>query len=302
MPQRRVLITGASGLLGGALVRSAPAGIAVLAQTRTHALPPALKERVAVEGRFDLADAAKVQEFFQRQAPDAVIHTAARTSAADCERDPQGARRDNVECTERLVALCAPRKMPFVLISTDMVFDGLHAPYQEDARPAPVGVYGQTKVQAEAAALSHPHALIARVALLFGHSPRRNRSPDEALAAAVARGETVSLFRDEFRTPIHALGAARLLWELLLNGRTGLVHVAGRDRVSRWDLGLALARRLGLPERGLKSSSITEYAGHPPRQPDLTLDTTRLSEWLGRPAPSLAESLALPLGPAGRSA
>lgn len=139
---------------------------------------------MAAEERFDLADATRVQEFFQRHAPDAVIHTAARTSAADCERDPPSARRDNVETTERLASLCLPRHLPFVLISTDMVFDGRQAPYQEDAPAAPVGVHGPTKVQAETAALASPRGLVARVALLIGRSPRGNRSPDEALAAA----------------------------------------------------------------------------------------------------------------------
>ncbi|MBI5480691.1 MAG: sugar nucleotide-binding protein, partial [Deltaproteobacteria bacterium] len=118
---------------------------------------------------------------------------------------------------------------------------------------------------------------------------------DEALAAAIGRGESPTLFADEFRTPLHVRQAGALLWELLAGETTGTLHVAGRDRVSRWDLGCALADRLGLPRARLRRGSIRDFRGLPPRCPDVSLDVGRLTRLLGRPAPTLAEGLELPL-------
>jgi dTDP-4-dehydrorhamnose reductase len=313
MPQGKVLITGAAGLLGGALIEAAPAGVAVLAQTRRLALPANLRAKAVAEERLDLLDEASLGDCFQRHAPAGVIHAAARTSAAACEDDPEGARRDNVEASARLARLCAQARILLVQISTDLVFDGRHAPYREDAPTAPLGVYGRTKAQAEELALGCERGLVLRLPLLLGPSPVGRRSPDEQLAQAARRCAQVTLFHDEYRSPIHALAAARLIWELLAlaegsaprEGRTrgvgGLIHVAGRDRVSRWELGLAIAQRLGLDTAFLRSASLKEFTGRPPRPPDLTLDTSRLAALLGRPAPTLAESLALPLGQAGEA-
>jgi dTDP-4-dehydrorhamnose reductase len=295
---RPVLVTGAAGLLGAALCESAPAGRPVVAQVRRTALPPALAARVAVE-RLELLDEAAVAARLDRYRVGAVLHPAARTVPLDCEDHPAAAAADNVEVPRRLVRLCAARGIPLVHVSTDLVFDGRAGPYRETDATAPISVYGRTKAAAEALVTAAPATLVARVPLMLGRSPAGRRSADEAIAAAVRQGAEVTLFDDEWRTPINALLAARLLWELLARGATGIVHVAGRDRITRWELGCAVAARLGLPRERLRRTSLADFRGRPPRPPDVSLDTARLAALVGRPAPSLTESLAAPLCGAG---
>jgi dTDP-4-dehydrorhamnose reductase len=227
-----------------------------------------------------------------------VLHAAARTTPADCEAHPDDAERDNTHVPRLLARLCAARGLRLVHASTDLVFDGRAAPYAEADPPAPLGVYGRTKAAAEAPVMEAPGALVARLPLLLGRSPT-GRTADQGLVAALARGGA-TLFDDEFRTPVSALLAAGLLWELVARGAAGLVHVAGRDRVSRFELGLAVAARLGLPTARLQRASIADFRGAPPRTPDVSLATARLTALTGRPAPSLDESLAAALAPAGR--
>ena len=290
----RVLVTGASGLLGGALVATAPAAVEVVAQTRRLRLPPSLAAR-AVEETLDLRDAAALARVLDRHRPEAVVHTAARTVPSDCEAHPAEAHADNVTATGHLVAACAARGLRLLHCSTDLVFDGTAAPYAEDAARHPISEYGRSKAAAEDVVAAYPQALVVRLPLLYGTSPAGDRSVDEVLAGAIRRGEQPALFHDEFRTPLHVHQAGAILWELLTGATTGLIHVAGRDRLSRWDLGCALADRLGLPRERLRRTSRRDFTGRPPRCPDVSLDVTRLTRLLGRPAPSLAEGLLLPL-------
>lgn len=292
----RVLITGASGLLGSALLRTVPTGVQAVAQVRQRRIHGIWRERLAAEETLELNDDAAVKGCFQRHDFSAVIHTAARTNAGDCEEHPDEARRDNVEVTGRLIELCRQAARPLVLVSTDLVFDGQGAPYGEDAARTPLGVYGQTKCDAEDRAGAYIHGVTVRITLLLGRSLAGNRSTDEGLANAQRRGATVSLFHDEYRTPIHNVTAAQTLWELLKRGATGLFHLAGRTRVSRWDLGVALARRLRLPETVLNRTSLKDFTGRPPRPPDCSLKTEKLETYLGRRMPTLEEMLELPLG------
>ncbi|MBI5479511.1 MAG: sugar nucleotide-binding protein, partial [Deltaproteobacteria bacterium] len=176
----RVLVTGASGLLGGALVATAPAAVQVIAQTRRLRLPPPLAAH-AVEEPLDLCDARALRAALDRQRPDAVVHTAARTVPADCEAHPAQAHADNVTATGHLVTECAARGLRLLHCSTDLVFDGTAAPYAEDAARHPISEYGRSKAAAEGLVAGSPRALVARLPLLYGTSPAGDRSVDEAL-------------------------------------------------------------------------------------------------------------------------
>jgi dTDP-4-dehydrorhamnose reductase len=273
LEQRRpkILITGASGFLGRELCRL---GVDKWSVTGVHYRHP-----VDIPGvssiRADLTDAAKVMGVLDAVNPGAVIHAAAVAQPLTCERDPRSSEILNVHVPEMLAGLCAERKIPLVFVSTDLVFDGYEAPYDESRRPNPLCVYARQKARAEAAVRScHDDALVCRLPLMFGavEDPRRNFTWQ--MLTAMHQGRSVKLFTDEFRTPVDFTSAARGLLTVL--GRTrGLLHLGGRTRLSRYAMGLMLADALGVDASLLEPVAIGSINLDLPRSPDCSLDSRK---------------------------
>src|SRR5262245_21090158 len=161
-----LLVTGASGLLGAYLLREARScAEAVVAWSGS-----CLGEREGVPLRpVDLADPAALTSAFHEARPDVIVHAAAISSAEQCRRDLETSHRVNTYATAKLAELAAKAGARLVFVSTDLVFDGEFAPYYENAEPAPLSLYGQTKAEAERGVL-HFGGSVARVSLLFGPS------------------------------------------------------------------------------------------------------------------------------------
>jgi dTDP-4-dehydrorhamnose reductase len=274
---KTVWITGAGGLIGSHLVRSAPQfmpGAGVVALTR-----PLL----------DLTDASAVRGAFRRDHPQLVIHCAALSRSAECEANPSLARKLNVEVTARLAELAA--EVPLLFLSTDLVFDGRAGHYDETAAVNPLGVYAHTKVAAEQILLANPAHTVIRTSLNGGPSPAGDRGFNEQMRLAWQAGKTLRLFTDEFRTPIPAEATARAIWELAAHNQPGVYHVAGSERLSRWQIGQLLAARWPQLKPRMEAASLKEYGGAP-RAPDTSLNCAKAQQLLSFPLPELTEWLA----------
>jgi len=274
----KVLVTGAAGLLGGRLATLLAArGFEVVAGCREAAPPPGLPVLV-----LDLTDQAALEAALDEVGPDAVVHAAVLSRGDECERRPDLATELNARLPGRLAAACRPRGIRLVGLSTDLVFGGERALSDERSAPAPLGIYGRTKLEGEQALLSaDPSAAVARVALVAGrgHGPRGPAS--ESVAWALREGRTVRLFADEYRTPVDAESVAEGVALLLERGGAGLFHLGGPERLSRLELGLRVARALGLPSRGIESALQADYRGPDRRPADTSLDSARARRELG---------------------
>jgi dTDP-4-dehydrorhamnose reductase len=244
-----------------------------------------------VRAEIDLTDFPALERLFAHERPSGVIHCAARSRSPACQTDPAGARLQNVEVTRRLAELAAD--LPMVFLSTDLVFDGRRdgskGGYREDDAVNPLSVYAETKVEAEAWVRRNPRHAIVRTSLNFGRSPSGPGAFNEELAAVWRAGRVVDLFVDEFRCPIAALETARRLWALLDSGQGGVFHLAGSERLSRYDIGQLVAEDLRRSEPDLampmRAGSLAGYSGAP-RAPDTTLDCSKLAALLGEPMPA----------------
>ena len=270
-------ITGAGGLIGNYLVRTAPR------------FAPGWRVRGLTRPDLDLDDSAAVRNTFQKDLPQLVIHCAALSQTPACQKNPELARRLNVDVTARLAELAA--EIPFVFFSTDLVFDGRAENYDESAPVRPLGVYAETKVAAEKIVLANPRHTVVRTSLNGGVSPTGDRGFNEQLRRAFARGETLRLFTDEFRCPIPAVVTARAVWELVAQNATGLFHVAGSERLSRLQIGQLLAARWPQFRPKVEGMSLSEFTG-PPRTPDTSLNCARAQRRLSFPLPGLSAWLA----------
>jgi len=270
-------ITGGGGLIGSNLVRAAAE---FAARWRVVGL---------TRDRLDLAAFAAVEAAFRATKPSLIIHCAAMSRAPECEANPRLARLQNVDVTAQLAKLAAG--IPFVFISTDLVFDGRKGGYKEPDAVGPLGVYAETKVAAERVVLANPRHLVVRTSLTGGTSPAGDRGFNEQLRRAWSAGAVPKLFEDEYRSPLAATVTARAIWELVMLGTTGLLHVAGRERLSRLQIGHLVAARWPHLKPRIEAASIASYTG-PPRAPDSSLDSAKAQSLLSFPLPGLAEWLA----------
>lgn len=273
----RAIITGAAGLIGQYLVKTAPRWASdwdVQGLTRPD---------------FDLTDRANIERTWQSIKPTAVIHCAALSRTKDCEQDPEQARRINVEATAHLAQLS--RDIPFIFLSSGEVFDGKTDWYGETDEPNPINVYGQTKLEAEQAVLQNSGHTVVRIVLTAGTSENGDRSFVEDMCRAAKAGKDVTLYADEFRCPLPAGIIARAVWELVDQKQPGLYHLGGSERLSRWEIGETLLPWCPELKGRLVKGSARNHVGSP-RPADLSLRCDKIQRLLSFRIPGFREWLA----------
>lgn len=255
----RLLITGASGYLGRELARRAVRA----SGTYLSGDPPDELERAL---RLDVRESEEVASLLRDLRPRAVIHTAYLQGAGEAEAV-------NVAGSQAVARAAAAVGSRLIHISSDLVFDGaLGRPYVEDDEPRPLMDYGRQKLAAERAVAEElPAAVIVRTSLIYGG---REPSPHEQLALTAAAGEReVSFFTDELRNPVHVGDLAAALLELLEEERSGLLHLAGADGVSRYEFARLVVEAAGRDPAPLRAGLA---ADHPePRPLDCRLASAR---------------------------
>jgi dTDP-4-dehydrorhamnose reductase len=235
---------------------------------------------------LDLTDAPAVRRTFESLRPSLVIHCAAVSKTTQSQADPGLARRVNVDATACLAELACD--IPFVFFSSDLVFDGTKGRYVETDPVSPINVYGETKAAAERLVLANPKHTVVRTSLNAGRSPTGNRSFVEEMRAALEAGQTLTLFTDEYRCPIPAAATARAVWELMRLNRPGLYHLAGAERLSRWEIGQLLAARWPARRAQLRPGFLKDFQGGP-RVPDASLNCAKIQALLSFPLPTFCE-------------
>ena len=273
----RAIITGAAGLIGQYLVKTAPRWA------------PVWDIQGLTRADLDLTDRANVERTWQSIKPNAVIHCAALSRTKACEQDPEQARRINAEVTAHLAQLS--QDIPFIFLSSGEVFDGSTGWYGETDEPNPINVYGQTKLEAEQAVLLNPRHTVVRIVLTAGSSETGDRSFVEDMCRTAKAGKDVTLYADEFRCPLPAGVIARVIWELVDREQPGLYHLGGSDRLSRWEIGETLLPWCPELKGHLMKGSARNHVGSP-RLADLSLRCDKIQSLLSFRIPGFREWLA----------
>jgi dTDP-4-dehydrorhamnose reductase len=287
----RILVTGASGLLGLNLALSAArAGHLVFGTVKDHVLRTDAFRTI----QTDLLVPGAVEGLLDQTQPDWVIHCAAMANVDACEADPEQARKMNSELPAKLAADVArggARHARLVHISTDAVFDGQRGGYTEEDAPNPLSVYARTKLEAEQQVReANPEAIIARVNL-FGWSLVGSRSLGEFFFYNLSAGKRVLGFTDVFFCPILANHIAPILLRMLEKQLSGLYHVVSSECASKYEFGVRVARRFDLDESLITPTSVAEAGLTAARSPNLTLRTDKLAAALGEPPPDLSTGI-----------
>lgn len=272
MAERRVLVTGASGVLGWHLCR-------LLDSDRTLTVWGTCKQNRPAFERIE-CHTLDLEEFPGRANErwagffDIIVHTAAWTNPDECDRDPVRANRVNVEATGRLIDWLRPGGR-FIYTSTDLVFDGAVGGYSESDTPNPVNHYGETKLEAEKIVRRLPGGVVVRIAKLYSNGSPFHPCFVTWMKEKLDRGETVPLFRDQFRTPLFigdAVGGLRLLFDR--EPKQGLYHLGGPERLNRYEFGRRYAECGGYPLDRLEAIAMRDV-GLVARGADCSLDSSR---------------------------
>ncbi len=298
----KLLLTGASGLLGGNCFARFACNPTVQLFATHHDASFVIPQRFT-NGQdaftLDLTDETAVWNIISTLQPNMIIHTAAYTETAFCEWNRKEAKALNINATKTLATLAEMFNARFIFISTDLVFDGTNGNYDEQDTPNPLSYYAETKLEAELHVknLVGNHVIL-RSPLLLGSSPRGVRSVNERLVKDLEAGKTVRLFVDEFRTPIFADVLARIIEEFAigtLSEAVGLFHAGGTERLSREALGRKIATRWKLNQALIEPTLSDSVSSPVPRPKDVSLNSHKLHALLPFAIPTLDESLnALP--------
>jgi len=232
-----LLITGASGFLGRAILQRA--------RTRWNPVAVHCASEPAEYRLFwvkiDLTRRARIRELVRRCRPRVIIHAAALSDLDRCEHEPGLAHKINVEATRHLAECAAENGSRLLFISSDMVFNGRRGLYREEDDVSPLSVYGRTKVQAEkTVSRTLDDHLIVRAALIYGRSASARLSFSDWIEQRLINGKRVPLYTDQFRSPIYVGNLADLLLQLAQDNIRGLLHLGGAERINRLDFGLKM--------------------------------------------------------------
>lgn len=286
--QERILITGGSGLLA--------LNWAATFRERYAVILGLNKRRISLAGvstvNIDLESVDGLVRALEAMRPQTVIHTAGLTNVDKCEAEPLLARHVNADLAANVAQACAKLGLRLVHISTDHLFPGDVSLVDEAHPVAAVNTYGRTKAEAELRVLeAHPAALVIRTNF-YGWGTAYRHSFSDAIIASLRAGRPMTLFQDVFYTPILAEGAAKSTHELIDQGASGIYHVTGDERISKYEFGLAISREFNLDPGLIEPGHIGDNITLVRRPRDMSLSNQKTCRLLGRKLGGVGEHIA----------
>jgi dTDP-4-dehydrorhamnose reductase len=284
---KKLLVTGASGFLGRYVCQLAQPEWEVYGTYAAHAI--AIDNVILL--KVDLTDYRALKQLFADLQPSAVIHTAAQSKPNFCQDYPDESYPINVTASLNLAGQASDRAISCVFTSTDLVFNGLNPPYRENDLVSPISVYGEQKVLAEQGMLErYPKTAICRMPLMFGIAFPPASSFMQPFLKTLREGKELSLFTDEIRTPVSGSTAASGLLLALEKNVAGLLHLGGKESISRYQFGLLMAEIWQFPQKNIKNCLQKDVTMSAPRSPNVSLDSSKAFA-LGYQPRSLREEL-----------
>lgn len=238
-----LLIFGGGGFVGGNLAAIANQDgweVAVAERTIKHGLD------FATWIPLDITNKQAVQESIDQVVPDVVVNLAAMADIDKAERERQQTWKINVDGARNVAEHCAVAGIRHIYFSSGAVFDGEQDRYAEEALPAPLNFYGQTKAEAEKAVLAvHPKSVVVRISLVLGFPVTGGNSFFAGLAAKLKTGAQIPAPEDEIRTPVDVITLSECVLELAENDFSGIIHIGSTDSIDRYSLTRKIVKKMG---------------------------------------------------------
>ena len=267
----KILITGASGLFGSKLAQ--------LALARNIEVYSSDIQKGLTYGEFvelDISKREQVDLAFNRIKPDVTVHAASLTDVDKCELNKGLAWKINVDGTKNIAEAAQKAESFVIYISTDYVFSGDKGCYHEyDARD-PQNYYGLTKVEAEEIIKTLPEYFIARPSVIYGSTPAAGKINFALwLIETLSRGERVKIVTDQWNTPTLNTNLAEMTLEVAERRLTGIYHLCGATRVSRFEFAKKITDVFDLDKTLIDKASSSQFTWSAKRPSDSSLDTSK---------------------------
>ncbi len=273
----KLLITGASGLYGSKL-----AEIATAKNYEVYSGYSRDQPAYGTPVQFDVADKNRVEEIFEKVGPEVVVHAAALTDVDKCELNKELAWKINVEGTRNIAEAVKTSRAFLIYISTDYVFNGETGRYKEADKPDPINYYGLTKLKAEELVKDLiGEYCIARASVIYGSTPAAGKVNFALwLLNKLERSEQARIVTDQWNSPTLNTNLADMTLEVIERKLTGIFHLSGATRISRYDFAKQIAESFNLDSNLISPATSAEFSWAAERPKDSSLDTLKAQQTL----------------------
>ena len=270
MDTTKILLTGANGLLGqqliGLLLKQTDA--LIVATGKGDNRTPYTNDARFSYYSLDITDGVVANAFYEEQAPNIIIHTAAMTNVDECEENKVACWNVNVTATRFLIDAAKKFRPYIIFLSTDFVFDGLNGPYTEDDMVGPVNYYGSSKVAGEKAIEESGLAgAIVRTCLVYGNSFGGQRhTMISRVKDNLKENKKIQIVADQYRTPTFVEDLAQGIVLLAQKKLNGIFNISGKEFLTPYDMAIKIAENFNLDTsliEKVNSSTFTQPALRP---------------------------------------
>ena len=287
MVKLKFLVTGSAGLIGQQLVKDLSDSYQVFSSYNKSI--PEYGEPV----RMDLRDQKEISNVLNEKNPDVVIHLGAMTDVDLCEREHHSATEINAKSTETIAKECSRQNSFLIYVSTDYVFDGNSGMYKETDIPNPIGFYGKSKLDGEIAVQNFSKKYcIARTSTPFGLHPTKKTFPTWIIDN-LKQENKINVLTDQITSPTYIPNLCQMLIEISKKTITGILHVSGASKISRYAMACIIAENFDYKQSSLNPSRMNEMSWDAKRPKNSSLDVSKAISILDEKPQIIQESLKL---------
>jgi dTDP-4-dehydrorhamnose reductase len=265
----KFLVTGSAGLIGRQVVKDL---------SETHEVFSCYNKSKPEHGniiKMDLLNHEMISNVMSEKKPDVVIHLGAMTAVDLCDAQQDNALKINSQATEILAKECSKINSFMVYVSTDYVFDGNTGMYEENDTTNPLGFYGKSKLLGEKSIQNFSsNWCIARTSTPFGLHPTKKSFPIWVIEN-LQKQKQIDVLTDQFTSPTYVPSLSRMLIEISERHLTGIIHVAGASKISRYEMASLVSDKLGLDGKLLREISINDIKWEAQRPKDSSLNVSK---------------------------
>jgi dTDP-4-dehydrorhamnose reductase len=291
---KRILICGANGLLGQRL------SLMLNTQNDYEVLNTSIERSYVYDNKLfdynqlDVTNRSDVKSLVSSFQPDVILNAAAATNVDWCESNREEAWKINVTAVENLTEASRKVDAKLIHVSTDYVFDGKYGPYDETAKPNPLGYYGKTKLASEnairTAAIQH---VIIRTMVLYGNGIGVKANFALWIVNSLKAGKQITVVDDQFGNPTFVGDLAMAMIKAFELNRDGIYHVGGGDQLSRYDFAIQTAELFNLDASLIKRIKTHDLVQVSPRPMISGFITLKAETQLGMRFLTVKEGLTL---------